>query len=67
MIAKGDQKSGDLEHAKELLHAHGTLDETREAAIYWGNTAKSALDVFPKSEIRDLMCDLVDFVIERAV
>jgi octaprenyl-diphosphate synthase len=66
-IAKGDQQDGDLEHAMELLQTHGTLEETRGAAIFWGNKAKCSLDVLPQSQIRDLMQDLADFVVNRAV
>ncbi|MEH6359361.1 MAG: polyprenyl synthetase family protein [Amylibacter sp.] len=67
VIVKGDQNNGDLEHAMELLQAHGTLDETRDAAIYWGNKAKSALETLPDSKIRNLLGDLADFVVNRAV
>lgn len=67
VIVKGDQNDGDLEHAMALLQVHGTLDETRDAAIYWGNKAKSALETLPKSKIRNLLGDLADFVINRAV
>jgi octaprenyl-diphosphate synthase len=67
VIVKGDQNDGDLAHAMELLQNHGTLEETRDAALYWGNKAKSALEVLPKSEIRDLLSDLADFVVNRAV
>lgn len=67
VIVKGDQNDGDLEHAMELLQAHGTLDETRDAAIYWGNKAKSALETLPESNIRNLLGDLADFVVNRAV
>ena len=67
VIVKGDQNNGDLERAIELLQAHGTLDETRDAAIYWGNKAKSALETLPNSEIRNLLGDLADFVVNRAV
>jgi octaprenyl-diphosphate synthase len=44
-IANGDQHDGDLEHAMELLQNHGALEETRDAAIFWGNRAKTSLDV----------------------
>lgn len=67
VIVKGDQNDGDLEHAMELLRTHGTLEETRDAALYWANKAKSALEVLPKSEIRGLLSDLADFVVNRAV
>lgn len=66
-IAKGDQKDGDLEQAMALLQKHGTLAETRDAAIYWGNKAKAALTNLPQSELRDLLGDLTDYVVERAV
>lgn len=67
VIAKGNQKEGDFEHAMTLLEKHNTLAETRDAAIFWGAQAKAALDVLPQSEIRDLLADLTDFIIERAV
>lgn len=67
VIAKGNQQDGDLEHAMALLQAHGTLTETRDAAVFWGNKAKSALDALPNSQIRDLLGDLTDFVVSRAV
>ena len=66
-IAKGEQNDGDLERAMELLKKHGTLEETRNAALYWGNKAKAALVDLPKSEMRDLLGDLTDFVVSRAV
>ncbi len=66
-ITQGDQQDGDLERAMKLLQMHGTLEETRDAAVYWGNKAKSALDILPQSQIRDLMGDLADFVVNRAV
>jgi octaprenyl-diphosphate synthase len=66
-IAKGDQQDGDLEHAMDILKAHGTLEETRDAAIYWRNKAISALDVLPQSQIRDLLGELAGFVVNRAV
>ncbi len=67
VIVKGDQNDGDLEHAMALLQTHGTLEETRDAALYWANKAKSVLEVLPKSEIRDLLGDLAGFVVNRAV
>jgi octaprenyl-diphosphate synthase len=67
VIVKGDQNDGDLEHAMALLKTHSTLEETRDAALYWANKAKSTLEVLPKSEIRGLLSDLADFVVNRAV
>ncbi len=67
VIVKGTQNDGDFEHAMTLLQKHKTLEETRDAAIFWGAQAKAALDVLPQSEIRDLLTDLTDFIVERAV
>lgn len=67
VIVKGDQNDGDLEHAKELLQRHHALEETRDAALYWAEQAKTALNILPQSEIRDLLSDLTDFIVERAV
>jgi octaprenyl-diphosphate synthase len=61
------QEDGDLEHALKLLEKHETLKETREAAIFWGNKAKQSLEILPESNIRNLLCDLTDYVVNRAV
>jgi octaprenyl-diphosphate synthase len=67
VITKGEQEDGDLEQAMQILQAHGTLEETRDAAIYWGKKAKSALDTLSDSKIKELMCGLTDDVINRAI
>jgi octaprenyl-diphosphate synthase len=67
VITKGEQRDGDLEHAIEILQEHGTLEETRDAAIYWGKKAKSALDTLPNSKIKEFMRGLTDDVINRAI
>jgi octaprenyl-diphosphate synthase len=67
VIGKGDQNNGDLEHAMALLQKHDALKQTREAAIYWGNKAKSALEVLPESELTKHLGDLTDYVVNRTV
>ena len=64
-IEKGRQEPGDLDRALSLLARHGTLEATREDALAWSARAKSALEVVPDGEIRDLLVDLADFVVER--
>lgn len=64
-IEKGDQQPEDLDHALTLLHRHGTLDATRADALGWAETAKSALDSVPDTEIRGLLRDLADYVVDR--
>ena len=65
VIEKGRQSDGDLEHAMALMARHGTLDATRDAALHWAAQAKDALDALPAHELRDMLRDLADFVVER--
>ncbi|MGB7270369.1 MAG: polyprenyl synthetase family protein [Albidovulum sp.] len=65
VIEKGDQREGDLATALGLLHRHGTLDETRQEALAWIKKAKEALDALPPHELRDMLCDLADYVVAR--
>ena len=64
-IERGKQEDGDLEHALTLLHKHGTLTQAREDALMWAGKAKNALALLPKHEIKDVLIDLADYVVER--
>lgn len=64
-IAKGDQRDGDLQQVLELLIKHGALDDTRDIALDWAEKAKSALAVLPDDPIRDMLCDIADYVVSR--
>ncbi len=64
-IEKGRQEDDDLQHALSLMDKYGTLDATREDAFEWAARAKSALDVLPDHEFRDLLGDLADYVVSR--
>ncbi len=64
-IEKGDQRDGDLEHALELLNKHDALEATRQDALGWAAKAKDAMAQLPKHEIRTMLIDLADFVVER--
>ncbi|NRB05647.1 MAG: polyprenyl synthetase family protein [Rhodobacteraceae bacterium] len=64
-IAKGQQNDGDWETAQALLVKHGAIDDTRAAAFGWSAKAKEALAEVPQSQIRDLLIDLADYVVER--
>lgn len=64
-IERGDQEDGDLDHALALLHRHGTLDATRLDAIAWAEKAKTALAALPAHDLRDMLIDLADYVVER--
>ncbi|MGV6890045.1 polyprenyl synthetase family protein [Rhodophyticola sp. SM2404] len=64
-IGKGDQRDGDLEHARTLLQRHGTLEETRAEALRYADIAKSAMAEMPDHPLRDMLSDLADYVVER--
>lgn len=64
-IEKGDQKEGDLETALSLLDRHGALSATRDDALGWASKARTALSSLPPHDIRDMLEDLVSFVVER--
>ena len=64
-IEKGDQHDGDLEHALQLLNKHDTLEATRQDALGWAAKAKEAMALLPDHEIRSMLIDLADFVVER--
>ncbi|WP_439103449.1 polyprenyl synthetase family protein [Celeribacter marinus] len=64
-IEKGKQEDGDLEHAIGLLTKHGALEDTRQVAIEWADKAKAALGKVPQGDIRDMLSDIADYVVER--
>jgi len=61
-----EQSEADLEHAMALLEKHGTVAATIERARHYGEIAKDALAIFPESDTREVLQDLVEFVISRA-
>ncbi|MEM7268452.1 MAG: polyprenyl synthetase family protein [Pseudomonadota bacterium] len=66
VIEDHEQKDDDLGRALELIAKAGGLERTKERATEWGETAKSALQALPESNVRTAMADVVDFVVARA-
>lgn len=64
-IEKGQQGDGDLDTALGLLTRHGALEATRQDALAWAAKAKAALICLPEHEIREMLSDLADYVVER--
>ncbi|WP_189369407.1 polyprenyl synthetase family protein [Tateyamaria omphalii] len=64
-IEKGQQDDGDLDHALDLLHKHNALEETKRDAIAWADKAKASLGTLPAHDLRDMLVDLADYVVER--
>ncbi len=65
VIVDHDQKDVDLERAVSLLRAAGALESTLDMAHTYAAEARAALEIFPKSEWRDTLQDLADYVVAR--
>lgn len=65
VIAKGDQREGDLDQALALMARHGSLDAARDAAHRWGATARAALAPMPDHPLKEMLSDLADYVVAR--
>lgn len=65
VIEKGDQRDGDLDRAKAILKTHGAIEAAREAAFGWATRAHQALHILPESELRSILSEIADFVVER--
>jgi octaprenyl-diphosphate synthase len=61
-----EQREGDLEHAIELMVRHRALDDAVERARHYGAVARDALGIFPASEAKSALIEVIDFCIERA-
>lgn len=64
-ISDGEQKDGDLEHAMVLIESHNAPHDTIERARHYGAMARDGLGIFPDSEAKRALTDVVDFCIER--
>jgi octaprenyl-diphosphate synthase len=62
----GESAAADLEHAISLLSRHRALEDTVERARHYGAIAKDALALFPESESKSALIDVVDFCVARA-
>jgi octaprenyl-diphosphate synthase len=65
VIEKGQQTEGDLEHAQAIMARHGAMEEARQDALMWAARARHALAVLPEHDLRDMLSDLADYVVER--
>ena len=64
-IAKGRQQAGDLDQAMAILARHGAMASTRDTALDWAQSAKSALTPLPDHDLKDMLLDLADYVVAR--
>ncbi len=65
-IEKGNFQQGDFEHALELMTHYNVFESSIEIARSFGNKAEEALNIFPESEIKSALKEVIKFSIERA-
>jgi octaprenyl-diphosphate synthase len=64
-IAKGDQQDGDLAQAMAIMARHGAMEAARQDALAWAAKARTAIGTLPAHDLRDMLADLADYVVER--
>ncbi|WP_439814626.1 polyprenyl synthetase family protein [Zavarzinia sp. CC-PAN008] len=64
-LEQGEQDDGALAHAMALLGKYNAIRDTVERARHYGAVARDALAIFPDSEMKQILSDTVEFVIER--
>jgi octaprenyl-diphosphate synthase len=62
----GESAEADLQRAISLLSRHRALEDTVERARHYGAIAKDALALFPESESKGALIEVVDFCVARA-
>jgi octaprenyl-diphosphate synthase len=65
-LEEGEQGDADLGEAQRLLTRHDGISRTIDRAESYGQAAVQALDIFPMSEAKLALIDVVRFCIERA-
>src|SRR5262249_49430578 len=65
-LEDGESAEANLEQAVSFLVKHRALEDTVERARHYGAIAKDALALFPESEIKHALIEVVDFCVARA-
>ena len=65
-LEDGDIKDGDLETALATMKKYRALEDTVERARHYGAMARDALELFPASDCKRALIDVVGFCVSRA-
>ncbi len=60
------EDGSDLTRAIKLLEKHHSLSDTVKRARHYGAIARDALGIFPDSQVKTALTDIIDFCIDRA-
>lgn len=64
-ILKMKERKMDVDKVIDFVIQNGGIEYSENAAIEYGEKAKNQLSIFPQSEIKSSLLELVDFIIER--
>ena len=65
-MEEGEQDDADFSRAMALLTRHGAIADSVERARHYSAMARDALGLFPASEAKDALLDVIDFCTDRA-
>ncbi|QHI96385.1 polyprenyl synthetase family protein [Aristophania vespae] len=66
VIEASDQEESDLDHALKLITQTGAIKATLDKAAEYAEAAVKALEIFPDSELKDLLARTVLYTVHRA-
>lgn len=66
VMAGRKQQQNDLDKAIEIMKKYAALEQTEQAAKEYAEKAKSALDIFPDTDMKNILKGVADFAIERS-
>jgi len=65
-LERGEINDGDLDHAIALMTRHRSIEDTISRAEHYGAMANDALALFPESEMKTALSQVVGFCIARS-
>ncbi len=64
-IKEGKIEEGDFEKAAELMRSHDAIEATFERAASFGKVAHDAMEIFPQSEEKQALQEVITFCLQR--
>jgi len=65
-LEKGEIRDGDLETALAMMRRYRAIEDTIERARHYGAMARDALELFPASDHKQALLEVVEFCVRRA-
>jgi octaprenyl-diphosphate synthase len=65
-LEKGEIRDGDLETAIAMMRRYRAIEDTIERARHYGAMARDALELFPASDHKQALLEVVEFCVRRA-